>query len=81
MSSTNAQLSFLYGLRTDSIGNLYFADYFIRKINKATNIATIAGIVRYGYNGDNIQATNALLYNPYDVFVDSIGRFLYCRYL
>lgn len=51
--TTNAQLSISFGLRTDSISNMYFADYFnsvISKINKATNTTTIAGIGRY--NGD-----------------------------
>jgi sugar lactone lactonase YvrE len=72
--ATNAALSYPRGLTTDTNGDLYVADSFnhaIRKINKATNIiTTIAGNGIQGYNGENIQATSAMLNIPYDVCVD-----------
>jgi hypothetical protein len=49
----------------------------IRKVTVSTGIiSTIAGVASTsgGYNGDNIQATAALLYSPIDVVVDSSGN-------
>jgi DNA-binding beta-propeller fold protein YncE len=60
-----------YSIRCDSIGNIYYNDQFnnrVRKITIATNITTtIAGNGIYGYNGDNIAATNAQI--SYDIFL------------
>jgi DNA-binding beta-propeller fold protein YncE len=69
-----------FGLTTDTNGNLYVADTFnqaIRKINKITNIITIiAGTGELGYNGDNIQATSAMLFYPREVHVDLNENFI-----
>jgi uncharacterized protein YjdB len=66
------------GMCLDVAGNIYFADYVnhrIRKINKTTGIiSSVAGTGTFGYNGDNIVATAASLYNPYAVFVDTVGN-------
>jgi hypothetical protein len=78
-NATNSTLHTPYGLVTDTIGNLYIVDrdnHAVRNINKITNIiTTIAGTGVSGYNGDNIQATSAMLNTPYDLSVDSIGNF------
>jgi hypothetical protein len=61
----------------DSFSDLYIADGLnnIKKINISTGlISTIAGTNSYGYNGDRIPATNAELYYPSGIFVDSSGN-------
>jgi hypothetical protein len=67
-------------LSIDTIGNVYFADYYnhvIRKVTKTSNIiTTIAGNHVIGYSGDGGFATTAQLYNPHNVVVDTIGFFL-----
>jgi sugar lactone lactonase YvrE len=79
--ATNAALLRPNGLTTNTNGDLYVADtgnHVVRKINKITNfITTVAGngYYGYGYNGENIQATSAMLNLPYDVFVDLNGNF------
>jgi hypothetical protein len=82
--ATNAAFNGPWGLTTDTNGNLYVADinnHVIRKINKATNIiTTVAGNGIEGYNGDNIQATSAMLNAPYDVYVDLNGNFYIADY-
>jgi adhesin/invasin len=59
----NANIFRPYGIRCDTVGNIYFSDdsnYRIRKITIGTNIiTTIAGNGIDGYNGDNIKATDA----------------------
>ncbi|MEO5646878.1 MAG: MopE-related protein, partial [Chitinophagaceae bacterium] len=58
----------------DSVGNIYIADggnHRIRKINTTGIITTIAGTGIQGYNGDNIQATTARLYQPATVAVSN----------
>ncbi len=65
------------GVNLDSDNNVYFGDtgYFvIRKVTVSTGvISTVAGIgsLSGGYNGDNIQATSAAFFRPYDVVIDS----------
>ena len=74
--ATNAQLYNPYGVAVDSAGNLYIADANNYRIRKVTNgvITTVAGNGTYGFSGDNGPATNAQLYNPYGVAVDSAGN-------
>jgi len=65
------------GIAVDHSGNVYVADnlnYRVRKINTSGIITTIAGTGISGYNGDNIPATSAQLYAPFDVAVDSLGN-------
>ena len=38
------------------------------------NISTIAGNGFHGFNGDNIQATAAKLYQPGEVTIDNYGN-------
>jgi uncharacterized protein (TIGR03437 family) len=74
--ATSAQLNFPSGVVVDSTGNLYIADTFNYRIRQVTNgvITTVAGGGTYGFSGDNGPATNAQLYNPYGVAVDSAGN-------
>ncbi len=84
--ATAATIAHPCGINLDSVGNIYFGDYsvynVIRKITVSTGIiSTVAGIgsTSGGYNGDNIQATSAKLYNPDDVVPDSYGNLYICE--
>jgi sugar lactone lactonase YvrE len=77
-SATNAQIS-AYGVCVDSFGNLFIADYWgcrIRKVDTSGILTTIAGNGGAGYSGDGGAATNAGLYYPTGVIVDSCGNVL-----
>ncbi len=83
--ATAARIEGPYGVNLDSDLNVYFGDFqaynVIRKVTVATGIiTTIAGIgsTSGGYNGDNIQATAAMLNNPSDVVFDSYGNVYIC---
>jgi hypothetical protein len=78
--ATNAMLV-PAGIKVDKTGNLYFSDQVISRIREVdTNniISTVAGtgvsLGTYGYSGDGGAATNAKLYLPYSVGVDSAGN-------
>ncbi|KAL0487839.1 NHL repeat-containing protein [Acrasis kona] len=50
----------------------------IYQLNITSNlITTFAGTALYGYNGDNILANTAQLYNPYGVAIDFINNLVY----
>ena len=73
----SAQLSNPNGLALDAQGNLYVADTNnnrIRKIDTSGTITTVAGNGNCCYYGDNGQAVNAYLDNPYGVAVDASGN-------
>ncbi len=76
--ATAAAISFPSGVNLDSHSNVYFGDSgnnVIREITVLTGmITTVAGTGTAGYNGDNMQATAATLYLPYDVALDSYGN-------
>jgi trimeric autotransporter adhesin len=77
--ATSAHLNVPFGVAVDASGNVYIADSgnnVVRKISSSTGIiSTIAGKVNsLGYTGDGGPATNAELFNPYDVAVDPIGN-------
>src|SRR6266699_2302926 len=57
----------------DSAGTVYIADAGNNRVRSVANgiIATFAGTGKTGYNGDDIPATQATLYTPTGVFVDS----------
>ena len=61
----------------DSHGNLYIADganHRIRKVDTNGVITTVAGTLTNGYSGDSGPATNARLYYPSGVAVDTNGN-------
>ena len=75
--ATSAGLNLPTGVAVDSGGNVYIADTgnnVIRKINASGSITTVAGNNAEGYSGDNGAATNATLYTPNGVAVDSAGN-------
>ncbi len=75
--ATSAQLGEPWGVAIDSAGNLYIADYFnfrIRKVSTSGVITTAAGNGQPGSSGDGGSATNATLYYPRGVAVDSAGN-------
>lgn len=71
-----AMLNGPYAVAVDYFGNIYISDVDnerIRKVDLAGVITTIAGTGTAGYNGDNIPATDAQLYEPIGVAVDNTG--------
>jgi sugar lactone lactonase YvrE len=76
-SATNAAFSTPAGLAVGPAGSLFIADAgsnVIRKVNAAGVITTVAGNSMQGYYGDGRAATNAALYAPVGVAVDSSGN-------
>lgn len=58
--ATSATLSLPYDLAFDSAGNLYIADWInfrVRVVNPSGIINTYAGTGEFGYNGNNLPAT------------------------
>jgi trimeric autotransporter adhesin len=75
--AAGAELQLPVSVVVDSTGNLYIADAgndVIRKVNSSGTITTIAGNNTVGYSGDSGLATNASLYGPSGVAVDSSGN-------
>ncbi|MCW3123402.1 MAG: hypothetical protein JWQ38_2894 [Flavipsychrobacter sp.] len=70
------------GIAVDVFGNIFIssADQRIRKINPAGIITTIAGTGTFGYNGDNIPATDAQLSAPYVGTTDDAGNVYFGDY-
>jgi len=77
--ATKAKLHSPFQLAIDKVGNMYVADVAnnrIRIINTSGTISVFAGgnggfSSSYGYAGDGYQATNAKLFNPTGVAVDT----------
>jgi hypothetical protein len=71
--ATQAQLDEPKGVWVDSSDNIFIADTYndrIKRVDATTNvITTVAGTGSYGYNGDNILATDAALFTPTDICV------------
>lgn len=76
--AVHAKLNGPLGVFVDTNGNIFIADFLnqrIRKVDAQTGIInTIAGTGDAGYNGDGIQACEAILNYPAGVVVDSIGN-------
>jgi sugar lactone lactonase YvrE len=76
-AATNATLSEPTGIGADASGNLFLTDWLncrVRKINANGTIVTVAGSASMGFSGDGGAATNAALYSPNGVAVDSNGN-------
>ena len=75
--ASGAELHSPAGIALDASGNLYIADQgngVIRKVTPTGTITTVAGNNETGFSGDNGPATNATLYEPAGVAVDSAGN-------
>jgi len=76
--ATSANLYYPTGVFVDSQGNIFIADNVNNRIRIVNNtngiITTVVGNENQGYGGDGGLATNATLYKPYGVFVDSQGN-------
>ncbi len=74
----NARLNYTWAIWLDRFDNIYLADGFnqrVRKIESSTKIiTTIAGTGTGGYSGDNGPATDAELFIPSAVIVDTNGN-------
>ncbi|KAF0981708.1 hypothetical protein FDP41_012365 [Naegleria fowleri] len=71
-----AQLSNPTCVRQLPNGDVLFLDRYnnnLRRIDTNGIIWTVAGLFSYGYNGDNIPATKANLYNPFEFTVAENG--------
>ena len=67
----------------ESTGEILISDtsnHRIRKILTNGTITTIAGTGSAGYNGDNILATNAQLYYPYDIAVSQLSEIIIAEF-
>jgi len=75
--ATQAELDTPMDVAVDTFGNLYIVDSFnasIRKVDTNGIITTVAGNGTYGYSGDGGPATQAQLYEPGGVTVDTSGN-------
>ena len=77
--ATKAVLSYVIELNVNSKGTIVtFPDQYNQRVRQFTvggNINTVAGTGNAGYNGDNIPATEAELYYPQGIAVNSSGTF------
>jgi uncharacterized protein (TIGR03437 family) len=73
---TSASLYNPQSVAVDQAGNTYFAagQVVLRLDAKTRIVTTVAGNGTTGFSGDNGLATNAALYNPAGVAVDSAGN-------
>ena len=75
--ATNASLQFPDGVAVDSLGDLFIADTgnnLLREVTANGIITTVAGNGTGAYSGDGGPATNASLFRPRGVTVDSSGN-------
>jgi trimeric autotransporter adhesin len=74
--AVNASLAQPISVAVDSIGNVYIGEFGgdIRRVTPDGIITTIAGTGTSGFSGDNGLATQAQMYQPYGLAVDSGGN-------
>jgi sugar lactone lactonase YvrE len=81
--ATNASLYWPSDVKVDAFGNLLIADYYnnrVRKVDTNGIITTVAGTGARGYSGDGVAASNASVYLPTGVFVDTSGNLFIADY-
>jgi hypothetical protein len=72
--ATAATLAYPLGVALDNSGNLYIVEgNYVRKVNTAGIISTVAGNGSFGFSGDGGPATSAAIYAA-DVAVDASGN-------
>jgi|SRR5579863_1690541 len=74
--AVTAQLSDIFGVAVDSVGNVYFSENGsrVREVTTDGLLHTFAGGPLRGYGGDNGQATAAALDFPLNLSFDSSGN-------
>jgi sugar lactone lactonase YvrE len=75
--ATSAQINRPVGLALDSLGNLYFSDYYNNRIRMVTPTGTISTVVGNGsgsYSGDGGAATASAINNPQEIAIDSANN-------
>ncbi|MGQ9697996.1 MAG: NHL domain-containing protein, partial [Armatimonadota bacterium] len=75
--AVEAALSAPNGIAIDAAGNIYIADsqnHRIRRIDPAGIITTVAGIGIPGYSGDGGPASEATLWKPEGIALDTAGN-------
>ena len=74
--ATSAMLNGPVGIVVDRAGNIYFSDASnnrVRKIDTAGIITTVAGNGNTVYNGDNIPAVSAAIWDPHFLALNDSG--------
>ncbi len=82
--AAQAQLKEPYGIVRGPDGALYICDmnnHVIRRVARNGVITTVAGTGKKGYSGDGDKATNAQLYEPYEVRFDKAGNLYFVERL
>jgi uncharacterized protein (TIGR03437 family) len=82
-SGDGAQLSNILDVVVDNTGNVYIADSLnsrVRRVDPSGTITTYAGNGTRGYGGDGGNATDAQLYFPSGLTVDSAGNLYIADY-
>ncbi len=74
--ATSAEIPFSFGVAVDVYGNLFIAtgSAVIRQVEPTGIITTVAGAGYNNFSGDGGAATNAAIWNPQGVAVDSVGN-------
>jgi trimeric autotransporter adhesin len=78
-AATNATLNQPYGVTVDAYDDVFIADYSnnrIRVVGANGIIATVAGSGASSFSGDGGAATNAGIWQPSDVGMDTYGNLL-----
>jgi DNA-binding beta-propeller fold protein YncE len=74
-SAKEARLYDIVGIAVDSHGHVYVVDKGsnrVRKIDRSSGvISTVAGVCRYGYDGDDKPAVKSMLHAPEAVVLDT----------
>jgi hypothetical protein len=83
--ATKAQISNVWGIFVDEVGDLFISDSFdslIREVTAANgNITTVAGDGLFGFSGDGGKAISASLAKPAGLWGDSSGDLLIADFL
>ncbi len=76
--ATSAAINAPHGIVIDSSGNVYFSDWNNHRVRKITIsagiITTYAGTGTASFSGDGGVASNAALYWPHGLSMDSSGN-------
>lgn len=78
-SALEARLYDIVGIAVDGAGHVYLVDKGsnrVRKVDRHSGvISTVAGVCRYGFDGDDKPAVKSMLHAPEAVVFDTAGNF------